>query len=113
MGQTQVARQILVRWLVQRTKLVAMTDARGFLLILLSSAWVVIIFYSTYEYSQTRFHSSYMSWQTIAGVLSIVILCVGLSWPKGRLVRRLSGIPLLISIFHIAMIVYVFVAYNF
>ena len=90
-----------------------MKDARRFLLMLLFAVWVATIAYSTYVYSQTRYHSSYLSGQAIAGVLAIVILGVGFSWPKGRLVRRLSGVPLLISVLHIAMIAYVFVAYNF
>ena len=84
------------------------SDRQRLLLTALFAAWVIAFAYAFYAYASTipggggfvrgmNRITSYLGWQGIAGMIAIALFSVGREWPRRSAVRRMSGLPLLLS----------------
>ncbi|MBT8459785.1 MAG: hypothetical protein HKP37_12650 [Boseongicola sp.] len=91
------------------------SDRQRLLLIALFAAWVIAFGYAFFTFAETAPSgdgftrgmnriTSYLGWQGIAGMIAIALVSIGRGWPKGSAVRRMSGVPLLLAILHVAAI---------
>ncbi len=92
-----------------------MTDGRRFLWTALFAAWVLAFAYAFISYWTTAPEGgsflrganrivTYLGWQGAAGMLAVAIFGVGRAWPKGVGARRLSAVPLVLALLHVAAI---------
>ena len=92
-----------------------MSDGRRLLLHVLFSAWVFVFGYAfvapfraggdpTLVSAGLDRSAVYLGWQAIAGMVAIAVFGLGRSWPRGSSVRRLTVLPLIIAVLHVAVI---------
>lgn len=91
-------------------------DRQRLLLTALFALWVFAFGYAFFIFATTtptgdsftrgmNRITSYLGWQGVAGMISIALIAIGRSWPKGSAVRRMSGVPLTLAVLHIAAII--------
>ncbi|MEQ9014724.1 MAG: hypothetical protein RLO38_04185 [Roseovarius confluentis] len=87
-----------------------------FLLTVLFAIWAMCFAYSFVSFAVTAPSgdgftrglnriSSFLGWQGIAGLLSIVLWVLGRSWPRGSSVRRMSVVPIWIALLLLALLI--------
>jgi hypothetical protein len=92
-----------------------MTDGKRLILTVLLAVWVMAFAYAFVHFATALptgdgFHrganriTGYLGWQGIAGLVALSVFATGRGWPKGSGVRRLTSVPLILALAHVAAI---------
>lgn len=84
------------------------SDNLRLLFTFLFSAWVLVFLYAFVAYARAPYEGAgfpeglnkpavYLGWQGIAGMLALAIYGVGRSWSKGKGVRALAAVPIMLA----------------
>lgn len=93
-----------------------MSDGRRYGLTALYAVWVLAFAYAFVAYARARYEGGgfpdglnkavvYLGWQGVAGTIAVAVFGLGLGWPKGSGVRRLSVVPLVVAALHVVAVV--------
>lgn len=92
-----------------------MSDARRFWVTLLFALWALAFGYAFVAFLTTAPTGegfvrgsnrvlAYLGWQGIAATLALGLWGAARGWPRGTSARRLSAVPLLLALLHVAAI---------